>query len=785
MDKAITHEQMCPVWKTEPKRNPFPRQAILANQWESGESDTKSLDQERAYQKQLQMRIGHHDQNKYILPQKENADSLQQGDGEDEASNDDETEDVQVYDSLEVASNPHAKRNHILLQTECLDTQIAEREGSRLLSDDAYSDLHYDPNWRTNLNGNGHFNESPQISVEGYYQVPEEKSSQSYGDRQGPKIKEGYRYIVDRSPAVMMTPHKAGNESDQPYRLHPQDAQTSTVTSAYCHNHALQCKSPDANLSRSSRISTKIESDNTLMTGSRENCDNSCDSAGENISRSPKLTEDIHATEFQTYYQQEPRCTQGVPIQKMSTSTLTSPKVLSNRKLERLMEDIVERNKITLGRSTSKCGSYVRVHALKQEMPHIVNEVLETLKETATEENHEDSLDPELRWLQKTQELRATQISRGKKAQRKEYSKPSRQQQPTALAVKQGDCLGSPLARPAAVTQPKPQKITLSKPMPPTIHLNISLNTSSHLLSLLQQKGQDAIINLASLHGCPHWSPESEVQLALSPGYQQTNPGKSSHMSQEGLNAQHHHQNLRSSPEQWQRTTSLKWPLSCEGEDQTWSSTEVHTKQFPQNLPRTPTTAASQGLGLYTILPPIGKPVAGKEPKLSSGQRMNTAHSYPIHRSSSDSYLVQMEKQKQLRAYKQLKTDMNLRGLHPDYTSIEKTAEKMKRQKLYSNVIREQNKKISRIPFLPAKDPEGSDKKVPRMKALEYAKTIAKPPVQSKPKQRHNHQSEGFTEHAPYLQGMDVSQLIRVELLRKRHEEEKQAVALFRKVHVV
>lgn len=40
----------------------------------------------------------------------------------------------------------------------------------------------------------------------------------------------------------------------------------------------------------------------------------------------------------------------------------------------------------------------------------------------------------------------------------------------------------------------------------------------------------------------------------------------------------------------------------------------------------------------------------------------------------------------------------------------------MKRQKLYSNVIREQNKKISRIPFLPAKDPEGSDKKVPRLK---------------------------------------------------------------------
>lgn len=43
-------------------------------------------------------------------------------------------------------------------------------------------------------------------------------------------------------------------------------------------------------------------------------------------------------------------------------------------------------------------------------------------------------------------------------------------------------------------------------------------------------------------------------------------------------------------------------------------------------------------------------------------------------------------------------------------------AEKMRRQRLYSNVIREQNKKISRIPFLPSKDAEGNDKTVPRMK---------------------------------------------------------------------
>lgn len=43
-------------------------------------------------------------------------------------------------------------------------------------------------------------------------------------------------------------------------------------------------------------------------------------------------------------------------------------------------------------------------------------------------------------------------------------------------------------------------------------------------------------------------------------------------------------------------------------------------------------------------------------------------------------------------------------------------AEKMRRQRLYSNVIREQNKKISRMPFQPAKNLQGADKKVPRVK---------------------------------------------------------------------
>ncbi|XP_031166536.1 jhy protein homolog isoform X2 [Sander lucioperca] len=782
MDEGLKHEKMAQVLKTEQGRPPSPRPAVLANQWDSVESDTESLAQERAYhqQQQLQMPTGCHDQHKYILPQKENADSLQQGDGEDQYANDDETEALQVCDSLDVAAHPHANRNPTLSQTEYLDTQMDEREGtSQLLTDDVYSELRYDPNWRTNLRGAGRFNESPRTSVEEYYQVPKEKFRQSSGDSQGLRIKAGYRYIIDTSPAAVVTPHLTADESDQPYRLHPQHGQTSSVTSPHCHNHALQLGSPEADYSKPSCIFTKDDSDKRSLKGFKKMHGNNCDNAGE-YSRSPEQPKDIRAMSKNIQER-----TQGGPTQIQQMSTSIVPKVLLNKKLERLTEDIVERNKITLGRNTSKCGSYVSVHALNREMPHHVNKGHGTLKKTASAESQEDSSDPK----PKTQQLRVTQISEGKKAQRKENPNcPPQQQQTPALGVSAewGGRLSFPLAKPAAAGQPNPQKTTSSQPLVPNIHLNINLNTSSHLLPLSQQRGQEDIISLASLHACPNWSPASEVELALSPGYQLTIPGRSSQTSQKGVSTHLHHQNLESSPEQWQRTAALKWPLSCEGEDQKCPN-EVQTKQFPQNLPRTPTTTFS---GSYTVLPPITESMAGKEPELSPG--VNTA--YPIHRSSSDGYLGQMEKQKQLRTrvtykayslkdYKQLKSDVNLRGLGPDYSAIEKT--KMKRQKLYSNVIREQNKTISRIPFLLAKDPEGNDKKVPRMKALEYAKTIAKPPVQAQPKQRPKHRSEGFTEPAPYLEDLDVSQLATLEVLRKRHEEEKQAVALFRKVHAV
>lgn len=164
----------------------------------------------------------------------------------------------------------------------------------------------------------------------------------------------------------------AVSESNQPYHLHPKDTQTISVASPNCHEQTLQLRSPHADVATPSSFSTENGRVSNSPRRFREQCENGCDNA-DNISMSPEVTQDLLVLEFQTDLRQ----TQRGPsqTQKMNTSTLTSPKVLRNRKLERLTKDIVEHNKITLGRNMSKCGSYVRVHTFRQEKPHNVSKV--------------------------------------------------------------------------------------------------------------------------------------------------------------------------------------------------------------------------------------------------------------------------------------------------------------------------------------------------------------------------------------------------------------------------
>lgn len=62
-----------------------------------------------------------------------------------------------------------------------------------------------------------------------------------------------------------------------------------------------------------------------------------------------------------------------------------------------------------------------------------------------------------------------------------------------------------------------------------------------------------------------------------------------------------------------------------------------------------------------------------------------------------------------------------------------------------------------------------------RCKALEYAKTIAKPSVLQQPKKNQTQRSRGA------IEGLNMSDLSRLEILKKRHDDEKKAFALLTK----
>lgn len=99
-------------------KHPSPRKADVVNRRDSVETGTESLTEERVH-------IGSYDQYKYKQAQNEKTGNLERVDDEDE----DEFEDIEVYDSLEVL--PQANRNINILHTKYLDTHKNHGEETR------------------------------------------------------------------------------------------------------------------------------------------------------------------------------------------------------------------------------------------------------------------------------------------------------------------------------------------------------------------------------------------------------------------------------------------------------------------------------------------------------------------------------------------------------------------------------------------------------------------------------------------------------------------------------
>ncbi|XP_072449238.1 jhy protein homolog isoform X2 [Chiloscyllium punctatum] len=199
----------------------------------------------------------------------------------------------------------------------------------------------------------------------------------------------------------------------------------------------------------------------------------------------------------------------------------------------------------------------------------------------------------------------------------------------------------------------------------------------------------------------------------------------------------------------------------------------------------------------HLVLPPIG--LMGDSDSELEQTRPNEKKAVTLSRCNSDGYLAQMEKINKLkennkykpytlRDYKSLKQDVKLGGLGPDYKSAQEKTEKMKRQKEYATQVKNQNMKLGSKPSpSQLKPPPGIENKTNsrRKMALEYARNIQKPkPLAAKPGDANEKSERGeFPEHSQYAQ-LDPSHNILLAMLQQRHEKEKQIVARFTAMHV-
>ncbi|XP_042588707.1 jhy protein homolog isoform X2 [Cyprinus carpio] len=682
-------------YSIDSQRNNVP---ALPLTWDSLESDTESLVQEKEYQRELQMRID-------LL----SADNTKQHDAKTDSE---EPEHLDVYDSLDLKPRKVKGPHEPLRQAP---------------PEDEYADLRYDPNWRKNLEGAHFLKLNARLSLDSF-----EESEDSLEPLENVSLGSRQEYVVVSNPPTVQMDNVLSPPPSSPFHLHPQQED----------------------------ILDPPESKSTCMSSEGTPRDN-----GEQLN------------------------VRSVPHWKRSSRHPSNPRPVRAR------EDIVERNKATFGINTHKHGSYLKVHQQKD-------------KSEETKQSHKEKKEP------KRRERTSNHADQHKPPVPKSKPKaPFTERHIISSDLLPQDseeaCAHDPLQHHSGL-----QSHTHAQP---TINLNINLHTPANHAQPLNLSQKETIFTLVSqvLQGdrpdlfnppflqqgypfYPYVPPNSVGQMGLAPKAVVSSPAPKSGVVQAVDKSVLQRHAGKPTPNTFEKASfknhsrlmipMLKLP----------TSPQVEASHYPSELlpsdeesvgPCAPPTQIS---GPYTVLPPIAR-ANGSDTELCSDR--SEQHLNPIHKSSSEGYLSQMEKQRQLKAqsnykaytlkdYKNMKQEVKLGGLGPTNTIPEAVAEKIRRQKLYSNVIHEQNKKISRIPSLSAKDPVGSDNKdiVPRRKALEYAKMIAKPKPPPKPKDRTREKNVSM--RVQYPQEMDPFHLATLEML-KRHEEEKRAVARFRTIHAI
>ncbi|KAG7483582.1 hypothetical protein MATL_G00039890 [Megalops atlanticus] len=876
--------------KKEPERvSPAEKEAHLSL-WDSLESDTESLAQERLYQMQLQSRI--HQGNELVNSGTEGATDGQEeevGEEEEEEDEDDSEEDLgeqdnYIYDSLDVTALRLGKRK----PTPDNDgvQEVLQEEKSKVTLrhtqvEDEYASLRYDPNWRSNVKGAQHFGEGRTqllLEEEIYHDTGEASGEgpwqQMEFSRSGARENASARGHVPAVSFVAGVADHGGPKSKPP----PTPYRPSLQANPLSHTG-----SPASTRPRQHEQFDQVEgmeSDRSLgaLSGAMNQAYTGENHVSHELEESYEKMNKRYAREYQVFYEQESARTNETMNSKQEGVhyKLKQSHRLSNARPVKPKEDIVERNKMTLG-VRRRQGSYLRAHGQRGEKEHTNQEpeAMEEISNISSQGSQDNILDPELRWQQNTQRLKVYQEKKRQGREGKHLKPIVKRQSPSGSGTVVGDqsgtdnpsvpwdgrgAQGRPLrlghaevlvidgadAGSTAGTSRSPAVPALwwrpdhPAARTPTFNVNINLSTSSDATPFLSSDHQQASITLSPTQrpplgpslavynpttlSCYHDRQVNPAQMAsyysprqLALGPQTAAPARlvpnpdflpgrlnqgrpflwqDCGSERSGVPRLWDHENSSVhrmdytrawvSPTKWQ--TAAVQNLYQDPGDQ-------HIVLQCQEGQRLRQRQPSQSSGSYKVLPPIGQTVASDTELSSQSPRQQIN---PIQRSSSEGYLAQLVRQKQLKEkttykayslkdYKALKQDVKLGGLGPNYKVTEMTAEKIRRQKQYSNKVREQNKNLSRNPFLPAKNPMGSDTRediVPRRKALEYARSIPKPRPPPHPKNREAGK-EDFHEPLGYLEDIDLSQLARLEMLQKRHEEEKQVVAHFKALHVI
>ncbi|KAF4081983.1 hypothetical protein AMELA_G00146610 [Ameiurus melas] len=703
------------------------------NLWDSLESDTEGLVQGKAYQRELQK-------------------SILNGVGDNSSPYHDKSHNIE-RSAHEEGCDP---------QPDITETHGGQNTDSsrRMPPWDEFADLRYDPDWRKKLA------RSEFLQTNFSFDSNEDPGgTPRHAGHVSPR--ERHEHLIVNSPVIseMNTVHQKPLLSS--FHLHsPEDQDTVSVL----HSSSTSLESMPHS-----------KSDKTIMPKHRINHQQGAAGIFPFSSRQMQQAQSQrrHDGENQTIAQEQ-------NIDKLNIVTMQR-RHCENIRPTNLREDVVERNIATLGMNSRKQGSYLKAYEQRGGKPDDTNQYslsfssfqpLQSAEDTASTDSPgspDNALNPELMWIQKTQKLKTHNQSKRLDRARPHNPRTKPRGNLNQLVEKKHP-------------QTSSEKQTLSPPdsgsvshgsfsSAPLVNLNINLNTPAKLAEpLIHSESQKQLYTLA-LPPSPQWKIRNDEYNSCfkGPSYSLYLPlPPAGTVDQESIQVTNKN-NISMSPTPFQeRFTSNASQLVVHHDKESRDS--AYTRQAYS--------------GAYPVLPPIGGS-NNSDTELSNGRPEEATNA--IHRSTSEGYLAQLEKQIQAKAtykaytlkeYKSLNQNVKLGGLGPSNTVAEDMAEKIRQQKLYSNVIREQNKKISRIPSLPTKNPVGRDNKnnIPRNKALEYAKTIAKPkaPQQLKERSKDQTESEREFEHFAYLQsGVDLTQMSTLEMLRKRHEQEKQVVAGF------